>query len=784
MKETLIDSNDFRWSTTDLSNSYASSGYSGWIVRTDSIGDPQNTGEGSYEPMAIKVEGPEPLLATISQVEIFGHSLKVVANPDDGDYYVASEMDPSRPATLTVVNSPRVDLAELQLPDYTEPVPGFVEEPGDGAKLSDMKHMMDFFDRDMDNVVTAADFQNFLLQRALASAKIVSSLDFYKGILVGLYGNPADSVADLCGLAKGAVKVATLTNPLRTFYEFTFGDRYEGEIAASKRAWDTTVGWATEVASFIAAYYAQGEAALIAAITQGIALPGTEKMSMFAKVAIDTIFMLLIAGEEAWDKLSNYNKGYGVGYVCAEIIISGVAALITAEVGGAGALVTLGRHSPKLLKIFHLIRPAITKLKLALAEFGDVAALLNKFIDKLTLAKVQKWCFIAGTPVMTMAGPVPIEQIHPGMMVWCAPESGQGTGCFSPVLETYQNRAPEVWRIAYDHDRNATTPDATLTASAGHPVWVEERHEFVSAKDLQPGEHLRLAAGGGTVPVSSLTRQSAPPGGIRVFNLAVAEHHTYFAGNGGVWVHNLCSDILKQYWAKFETIYDNSIKKGLIPPDAWDDALRQVMGAVQSDLITNKRHTYDNLADAAAKIFSESGGKIPDAVLAARWKDLVYEFAKVRRDTPPELRRQGGNAFDHLRAAYYRSKGGFSQVTLGNGKKLDSYIPGKEIVSRKWKQYSNNGREDFANDLDEMITKYATPTPQRMKSGGIANDTVKDSETAELIKRTIDEEIAGTPILEIPIQDTPIPAEWLHEARVRGVMVRDVAGNIIQIVSQ
>jgi hypothetical protein len=583
MKETLIDSNDFRWSSTDLSNSYASSGYSGWIVRTDSIGDPQNTGEGSYEPMAIKVEGPEPLIATISQVEIFGHSLKVVANPDDGDYYVASEMDPSRPATLTVVNSPRVDLAELQLPDYTEPVPGFVEEPGDGAKLSDMKHMMDFFDRDMDNVVTAADFQNFLLQRAIASVKIVSSLDFYKGILAGLYGNPADSAADLCGLAKGAVKVATLTHPLRAFYEFTFGDRYEGEIAAAKRSWDATVGWATEVASFIASYYARGEAALIAAITQGIALPGTEKMSMFAKVAIDTIFMLLIAGEEAWDKLSNYNKGYGVGYVCAEIIISGVAALITAEVGGAGALVTLGRHSPKLLKIFHLIRPAITKLKLALSEFGDVAALLNKFIDKLTLAKVQKWCFIAGTPVMTMAGPLPIEQIHPGMMVWCAPEDGQGTGCFSPVLETYQNRAPEVWRIAYDHDRNATTPDATLTASAGHPVWVEERHEFVPTKDLQPGEHLRLAAGGGTVPVSSLTRQSAPPGGIPVFNLAVAEHHTYFAGKGGVWVHNLCAETFERFGSKFDVVLEKQLEKGISHEDAWKNALDSILQTLNKD---------------------------------------------------------------------------------------------------------------------------------------------------------------------------------------------------------
>jgi hypothetical protein len=163
-----------------------------------------------------------------------------------------------------------------------------------------------------------------------------------------------------------------------------------------------------------------------------------------------------------------------------------VVALFTAPAGGAGALVTLGRHAEMLTKILQVMRPALTKLRNAAGEFTDVTKLVDKFIDLLNPLKRQKWCFIAGTPILTMAGPVPIEQIEPGMMVWSAPENGVGEACFRPVLETYRNRAPVVWHVYYDHDANPATPDEALGASAEHPFWVEGTASFLPAADLRP----------------------------------------------------------------------------------------------------------------------------------------------------------------------------------------------------------------------------------------------------------------------------------------------------------
>ena len=57
----------------------------------------------------------------------------------------------------------------------------------------------------------------------------------------------------------------------------------------------------------------------------------------------------------------------------------------------------------------------------------------------------EPWC-----SRLQATGAVAVEQICPGMMVWCAPEDGSGQGCYRPVLETYQNRADAIYHIRYD----------------------------------------------------------------------------------------------------------------------------------------------------------------------------------------------------------------------------------------------------------------------------------------------------------------------------------------------
>ncbi|HEX6288586.1 MAG TPA: pre-toxin TG domain-containing protein [Herpetosiphonaceae bacterium] len=62
----------------------------------------------------------------------------------------------------------------------------------------------------------------------------------------------------------------------------------------------------------------------------------------------------------------------------------------------------------------------------------------------------------------------------------------------------------------------------------------------------------------------------------------------------------------------------------------------------------------------------------------------------------------------------------FHEIHLGNGKRLDAYIPGKEIVSRKAIDFDNVDESTFIKYLQEMEAKYKPGTP--IKSTKYADD--------------------------------------------------------------
>jgi hypothetical protein len=72
-----------------------------------------------------------------------------------------------------------------------------------------------------------------------------------------------------------------------------------------------------------------------------------------------------------------------------------------------------------------------------------------------------------------------------------------------------------------------------LGCTRGHPFWSEDRHGFVFAERLRPGEHLRAREG--LRRVQSVT---ARPGGARVYNLEVDAQHVYHVTGLGILVHN------------------------------------------------------------------------------------------------------------------------------------------------------------------------------------------------------------------------------------------------------
>jgi len=158
-------------------------------------------------------------------------------------------------------------------------------------------------------------------------------------------------------------------------------------------------------------------------------------------------------------------------------------------------------------------------------------------------------CFAAGTLVSTVAGPIPIEEIRQGHLVW-----------------TY-NQMSATWDLnrvlgAQEHDYHGelVTIEAgghTIEGTGNHPFWVKEgtalssrpaprdvySHEramtpagrWVEARSLRVGDAL-LSQNGDAVPIEAIRHR--PVGCATVFNLQVSGGHTYAVGECALLVHN------------------------------------------------------------------------------------------------------------------------------------------------------------------------------------------------------------------------------------------------------
>jgi hypothetical protein len=97
----------------------------------------------------------------------------------------------------------------------------------------------------------------------------------------------------------------------------------------------------------------------------------------------------------------------------------------------------------------------------------------------------------------------------------------------------------------------------TLVCTGEHPFWVEDTGEFVSADALAVGNRLRLLDGR-AIKVESLEEVfSVGNERYTTYNFEVADYHTYFVGESGVWVHNLSPRWCGELFALFDTVNDN-----------------------------------------------------------------------------------------------------------------------------------------------------------------------------------------------------------------------------------
>jgi hypothetical protein len=130
------------------------------------------------------------------------------------------------------------------------------------------------------------------------------------------------------------------------------------------------------------------------------------------------------------------------------------------------------------------------------------------------------WIFLT-LHELEAVGPAEIDEVGP------CPELETGEGRL--VTGTFAHQSGEVFDIAVD---GLTEP---IGCTGAHPFWSEDRHAFIPARDLRPGETLRTESG--TLrQITRITPRRGPP--VPVFNVEVDAEHVYFVSVDGVLVHN------------------------------------------------------------------------------------------------------------------------------------------------------------------------------------------------------------------------------------------------------
>ena len=133
-------------------------------------------------------------------------------------------------------------------------------------------------------------------------------------------------------------------------------------------------------------------------------------------------------------------------------------------------------------------------------------------------------CLAAGTPIWTDAGPVAVEKIKVGDRVLSQhPETGELA--YKPVLHTTVRLKAELVKL----ELAAADP---VTCSVGHGFWIAGKG-WVKARDIEPQMNFHGAMG--TTPL----RRSEPAGVGSVYNLIVADFHSYFVGDAMIYSHDI-----------------------------------------------------------------------------------------------------------------------------------------------------------------------------------------------------------------------------------------------------
>jgi RHS repeat-associated protein len=133
-------------------------------------------------------------------------------------------------------------------------------------------------------------------------------------------------------------------------------------------------------------------------------------------------------------------------------------------------------------------------------------------------------CFIAGTKVLTDEGEKPIEEIEVGDKV-LAKSDETGEVAYKVVVGLFQKQAGEIYSVYIG--------DEIIEATGEHPFWLDGKG-WTFVKDLKVG-YLLVSSDGTKLAIDKIEKE---PREATVYNFEVADFHSYFVSNLGIWVHN------------------------------------------------------------------------------------------------------------------------------------------------------------------------------------------------------------------------------------------------------
>lgn len=150
---------------------------------------------------------------------------------------------------------------------------------------------------------------------------------------------------------------------------------------------------------------------------------------------------------------------------------------------------------------------------------------------------------------------------------------------------------------------------------------------------------------------------------------------------------------------------------------------------------------------------------------AAACEEESVEQAAVKSGKPEWLQRlEAGNQFNKNRSPFYEYNEVYVEKPSGGYVRLDSYDPETgEIVSRKFTQFSEIQESTGEAYVNELATKYppGSTIANVPSSGPLAG-----------------QQLQGQMILEVPVQNGPIPQSVLDAANEQGIIIRDTNGTV------